>query len=62
MEPEFRFCLNGEVIRSIRVQHEMIDGEPIGKLQIAVEIEGNRVVHHRRQRKSVGQRPAEVRS
>ena len=25
MEPEFRFCLNGEVSRSIRVQHEMID-------------------------------------
>ena len=40
MEPEFRFCLNGEVIRSIRVQHEMIDGEPIGKRQIAVDIEG----------------------
>jgi len=39
MEPEFRFCLNGEVIRSIRVQNEMIDGEPIGKLQIAVEDE-----------------------
>ena len=40
MEPEFRFCLNGEVIRSIRVQHEMIDGMSIGKRQIAVEIEG----------------------
>jgi hypothetical protein len=39
MEPEFRFCLNGEVIRSIRVQREMIDGEPIGELQIAVEDE-----------------------
>jgi hypothetical protein len=39
MEPEFRFCLNGEVIRNIRVQHEMIDGEPIGKRQIAVEDE-----------------------
>jgi hypothetical protein len=39
MEPEFRFSLNGEVIRSIRVQNEMIDGEPIGKLQIAVEDE-----------------------
>jgi hypothetical protein len=39
MEPELRFCLNGEVIRSIRVQREMIDGEPIGKLQIAVEDE-----------------------
>ena len=37
MEPEFRFCLNGEVIRNIRVQHEMIDGEPISKRQIAVE-------------------------
>ena len=40
MEPEFRFCLNGEIIRSIRVQHEMIDGKPTGKRQIAVEIEG----------------------
>jgi hypothetical protein len=40
MEPEFRFCLNGDVIRSIRVQHEMIDGKPTGKRQIAVEIEG----------------------
>jgi len=39
MEPEFRFCLNGEVIRSIRVQHEMIGGEPIGKRQIVVEDE-----------------------
>ena len=39
MEPEFRFCLNGEVIRSIRVQHEMIDGQPVGKRQIAVEDE-----------------------
>jgi len=40
MDPEFRFCLNGEVIRSIRVQHEMIDGKPTSKRQIAVEIEG----------------------
>ena len=39
MEPEFRFCLNGEVIRNIRIQHEMIDGEPIGKRQIAIEDE-----------------------
>jgi len=39
MEPEFRFCLNGEVIRNIRVQREMIDGQPIGKRQIAVEDE-----------------------
>jgi hypothetical protein len=39
MEPEFRFCLNGEVIRSIRVQHEMIDGKPVRKRQIAVEDE-----------------------
>jgi hypothetical protein len=40
MEPEFRFCLNGEIVRSIRVEHEMIDGEPIGKRRIAFEIEG----------------------
>jgi|SRR5450631_3521817 len=40
MEPEFRFCLNGELVRSIRVEYEMIDSEPIGKRRIAVEIEG----------------------
>ena len=40
MEPEFRFCLNGEVIRSLRVKREMIDGRPTNKRQIAVEIEG----------------------
>jgi hypothetical protein len=39
MEPEFRFCLNGEIIRSIRVQHEMVDGKPTSKRQIAVEDE-----------------------
>lgn len=39
MQPELRFCLNGEIIRSIRVQHEMINGEPVGELQITVEDE-----------------------
>jgi len=39
MEPEFRFCLNGEIIRSIRVQHEIVDGKPTSKRQIAVEDE-----------------------
>src|SRR5271169_574933 len=39
MEPEFRFCLNGEIIRSIRVQHEIVDGKPTTKRQIAVEDE-----------------------
>ena len=39
MEPEFRFCLNGEIIRSIRVRHEIVDGKPTTKRQIAVEDE-----------------------
>ena len=39
MEPEFRFCLNGEIIRSIRVRHEIVDGKPTSKRQIAVEDE-----------------------
>jgi len=39
MEPEFRFCSNGEIIRSIRVRHEIVDGKPTSKRQIAVEDE-----------------------
>jgi hypothetical protein len=41
MEPEVRVCLNGEVIRSIRVRHEMIDGKPTNKRQIAVEMKAS---------------------
>jgi len=40
MAPEFRFCLNGEVVQNIRVQREMIDGKATGRRQIAVAIEG----------------------
>lgn len=40
MVPEFRFCLNGEIVQRMRVQNEIIDGRPCGKRQIAVEIEG----------------------
>ena len=40
MGPEFRFCLNGEIVQNLRVQHEVIDGKLSGKRQIAVEIEG----------------------
>jgi hypothetical protein len=39
MAPEFRFCLNGEIVENIRIRHELIDGKPIGKRQIAVQIE-----------------------
>jgi hypothetical protein len=40
MAPEFRFCLNGEIVQNLRVQQEVIDGKLTGKLEIAVEIEG----------------------
>jgi hypothetical protein len=40
MAPEFRFCLNGEIVQRLRVQDEIVDGRLTGKRQIAVEIEG----------------------
>ena len=40
MGPEFRFCLNGEIVQRLRVQDEIVDGRLTGKRQIAVEIEG----------------------
>jgi hypothetical protein len=39
-ETEFRFRLNGEIIPELFIQHAMIDGEPTGEYQIAVEIDG----------------------
>jgi hypothetical protein len=40
--PEFRFRLNGEIMPEIFVQRALIDGEPIGEWQIAVEVDGLR--------------------
>jgi hypothetical protein len=39
MKPEFRFRLNGIVVPEIRIQRAMIDGQPVGDLQIAVRDE-----------------------
>ena len=36
MKPEFRFRLNGVVVPEIRVQRAMVNGKPVGNLQIAV--------------------------
>ncbi len=35
-KPEFRFKLNNIVIPAIRIQRALVNGEPVGKLQIAV--------------------------
>jgi hypothetical protein len=40
MKPEFRFRLNDEIIPEIFIQHAMVDGEPTGEYQIAVDIDG----------------------
>jgi len=37
---EFRFRLNGEIMLEIFVQRAMVDGEPIGPWEIAVEVDG----------------------
>ncbi len=39
MKPEFRFRLNSIVIPEIRIQRAMIDGKPVGDLQVAVRDE-----------------------
>ena len=36
MKPEFLFRLNGIVVPEIRIQRAMVNGEPVGDLQIAV--------------------------
>jgi hypothetical protein len=36
MKPEFRFRLNEIVVPEIRIQRAMVNGEPVGALQIAV--------------------------
>jgi hypothetical protein len=38
--PEFRFRLNGRIMPEIFVQRALVDGEPCGEWQIAVEIDG----------------------
>ena len=35
MKPEFLFRLNGIVVPEIRIQRAMVNGEPVGALQIA---------------------------
>jgi hypothetical protein len=37
---EFRFRLNGEIMPEIFIQRALVDGEPIGKWQIVVDIDG----------------------
>jgi hypothetical protein len=37
MKPEFRFRLNGVIIPEIRIQRALVNGEPVGSLQIAVK-------------------------
>jgi hypothetical protein len=38
--PEFRFRLNGEIMPEIFVQRALVDGEPVGEWEIAVEVDG----------------------
>jgi len=40
VKPEFRFRLNGEIMPELFIQHAMVDGEPTGEYQIAVDIDG----------------------
>ena len=35
---EFRFRLNGDIMPEIYIQRAMVDGEPVGEWEIAVEI------------------------
>jgi hypothetical protein len=39
-QPEFRFRLNGEIMPEIFIQRALVDGEPVGEWQIAVEVDG----------------------
>jgi hypothetical protein len=40
MPPEFRFRLNGQIMPELFIQRAMVNGEPIGQWEIAVEIDG----------------------
>jgi hypothetical protein len=39
MPPEFRFRLNGEIAPEIFIQRALVNSEPIGEWQIAVDID-----------------------
>jgi hypothetical protein len=39
MLPEFRFRLNGEIVPEIFIQRALVNSEPIGEWQIAVDID-----------------------
>lgn len=39
-EPEFRFRLNGEIMPQIFIQRALVDGNPVGEFDIAVEVDG----------------------
>ena len=39
MQPEFRFRLNGRIMPEIFIQPTMVNGEPTGEYEIAVDIE-----------------------
>ena len=34
--PEYQFRVNGVIVSEIRVQRKLVNGEPVGELQIAV--------------------------
>src|ERR1039458_1088730 len=38
MQTEFRFRLNGDIMPEIYIQRAMVDGEPVGEWEIAVDI------------------------
>jgi hypothetical protein len=40
MQPEFRFRLNGRIMPEIFIQPTMVNGEPTGEYEIAVDFEG----------------------
>jgi hypothetical protein len=39
MQTEFRFRLNGDIMPEIFIQRAMVDGEPVGEWEIAVDID-----------------------
>ena len=39
MQTEFRFRLNGDIMPEIFIQRALVDGEPVGEWEIAVDID-----------------------
>jgi len=39
MQTEFRFRLNGDIMPEIYIQRALVDGEPVGEWEIAVDID-----------------------